>query len=137
MVKAKVNIVNTSGKRKTSIARCTIKKGMGIIRINGKPLEFLSPELVKLKIQDALQFIPERLNKIDISVNVKGGGVMGQADAIRTALARGIVDYFKDDELRKRLVNHDRSLLVSDDRRKEPKHPLGKGARKKRQKSYR
>lgn len=137
MAKAKSKIVNTSGKRKTSIARCTIKKGMGIIRINGSPFEFLSPELVKLKIQDALQFIPDRLEKIDISVNVKGGGVMGQADAIRTALARGLVEYFEDEELKQTFVNHDRSLLVSDTRRKEPKHPLGKGARKKRQKSYR
>ncbi len=135
--KKKMKVVNTSGKRKTSIARCTIKAGKGIFRINGTPYEFYEPELAKMKIQDALQFIPDRLNDIDISITVTGGGIMGQSDAVRTALARGMVDFFDDDELRQTLVNHDRSLLVSDTRRKEPKHPLGKGARKKRQKSYR
>ena len=135
--KKEIKVVNTSGKRKTSIARCTIKAGKGIFRINGTPYEFYEPELAKMKIQDALQFIPERLNNIDISIIVTGGGIMGQSDAVRTALARGMVDYFEDEELRQTLVNHDRSLLVSDTRRKEPKHPLGKGARKKRQKSYR
>ena len=62
---------------------------------------------------------------------------MGQADAIRTAIAKGLVDYFKDEDLKKMFLEFDRSLLVNDPRRKEPKHPLGRGARKKRQKSYR
>jgi len=137
MPKAKKKVTNTSGKRKTAIARCTIKPGKGIIRINGIPFEFFGPELARLKIHDALQFIPDRVNKINICIDVKGGGILGRADAIRTAVARGLVEYFDDPELKTTLVSHDRSLLVSDTRRKEPKHPLGRGARKKRQKSYR
>ena len=62
---------------------------------------------------------------------------MGQAEAARTAIARGIIEWFKDDELQKLFQNYDRALLVNDTRRKEPKHPMGRGARKKRQKSYR
>lgn len=135
--KVKARVVNTSGKRKTAIAKCTIKAGKGIFRINGTPYEFYEPELAKLKVQDALQFIPDRIEQINIRIIVKGGGIMGQADAVRTALARGMVEFFEDEELKQTLLNHDRSLLVSDTRRKEPKHPLGRGARKKKQKSYR
>jgi len=137
MAKKKPKVVNTSGKRKTSIARCSIKAGKGIFRINGVPFEFYGPELAKIKVRDALRFVLDRMDKIDISVKVIGGGVLGRSDAIRTALARGLVEYFEDEELKHLFQSHDRSLLVSDTRRKEPKHPLGKGARAKRQKSYR
>ena len=137
MPKKKAKVVNTSGKRKTSIARCSIKAGKGIFRINGTPFEFYEPEIAKIKVRDALRFVMDRLDKIEISVNVMGGGVLGRSDAIRTALARGLVEYFEDEELKQLFISHDRSLLVSDTRRKEPKHPLGKGARAKRQKSNR
>jgi small subunit ribosomal protein S9 len=79
----------------------------------------------------------DKLGKVDISVTVNGGGVMGQAQAIRTAIARGLVKYFDNDELEETFRKYDRTLLVNDPRRKESKHPLGRGARKKRQKSYR
>jgi small subunit ribosomal protein S9 len=62
---------------------------------------------------------------------------MGQASASRTAIAKGIVQYLEDDILEQMYTKYDRSLLVSDPRRKLPKKPLGRGARKKRQKSYR
>lgn len=133
----KPTIINTSGKRKTAVARATIRPGKGRIRINRVPLEIFSTELARLKIKEPLAIASKRIGKIDIMVNVYGGGIMGQADAIRTAIAKGIVDYFKDEELKKMYLEFDRSLLVNDPRRKEPKHPLGRGARKKRQKSYR
>ena len=79
----------------------------------------------------------KQTNRIDINIDVNGGGVMGQAEATRTAIARGIIEWFKDDDLQKLFQNYDRALLVNDTRRKEPKHPMGRGARKKRQKSYR
>lgn len=66
-----------------------------------------------------------------------GGGIMGQAEAVRTAIARGIVEFTGDDDLRQQFVAFDRTLLVPDTRRKLPKYQLGRGARKKRQKSYR
>ena len=79
----------------------------------------------------------KQTNRIDINIDVYGGGVMGQAEATRTAIARGIIEWFNDDDLQKLFQNYDRALLVNDTRRKEPKHPMGRGARKKRQKSYR
>jgi small subunit ribosomal protein S9 len=132
-----MKIINCSGKRKTAIARATIKDGKGRIRINSAPLEILEPELARLKMMEPLELAGSRVEKVDIDVNVNGGGVMGQAAATRTAIARGLVDFFEDEDLRAKYRAFDRSLLVNDPRRKEPKHPLGRGARKKRQKSYR
>lgn len=130
-------VITTSSKRKTAIARATIRKGVGRVRINKKPLEIYTPELARLKITEPLNLAGDRTNKVDIMVKVHGGGVMGQADATRTAVARGLVRYFQDDKLKELYLKQDRSLLVNDPRRKEPKHQLGRGARKKRQKSYR
>lgn len=130
-------IVNTSGKRKTAVARATVKSGKGRVRINKKPVEIHMPELARFKIMEPLTLAGERLKKVDISVTVNGGGVIGQAEATRTAIARGLVEFFNDDELKDLYKKYDRSLLVNDPRRKETKHPLGRGARKKRQKSYR
>lgn len=134
---AKEKVVVNSGKRKSAIARCRIKPGNGVFRINKAAFEFYDPELARLKIKEPLQFVSDKIDALDISVNVKGGGVMGRADAIRTALAKSLVDYFDDEELKQQYLDYDRSLLVSDTRQKEPKHPLGRGARRKKQKSYR
>lgn len=131
-------VVTTSGKRKTAIARATIKVGQGRVRINKKPVEIFDPELARLKMMEPLVLAGDKkVNKIDVIVKVKGGGIMGQADAVRTAIAKGLVKFFDDQTLKELYLKHDRSLLVNDPRRKEPKHPLGVGARKKRQKSYR
>lgn len=131
------NVVTTSSKRKTAVARAVIRKGIGRVRINKTPLEIHTPELARLKILEPLELAGIKAKKVDVIINVKGGGVMGQADASRTAVARGMVKYFDDKSLKELYLKHDRSLLVNDPRRKEPKHHLGRGARKKRQKSYR
>jgi small subunit ribosomal protein S9 len=130
-------IVNTSGKRKTAIARATVQKGKGLIRINKKPVELYEPEIARWKIFEPIKLAEKHINKVNIDVIVKGGGFMSQANAVRTAIARGMVDYTADPSLKLAFLNHDRSLLVNDSRRKESKKPLGRGARKKRQKSYR
>ncbi|MCH3977988.1 MAG: 30S ribosomal protein S9 [Candidatus Methanomethylophilus sp.] len=132
-----MDAVNTSGKRKSAIARAVVKEGTGKVVINKIPLAIYTPELARLKIEEPLQLVPEKASKVDISVSVQGGGVMGQAAAVRTAIARGLVDYYKDDELEAVLKAYDRSLLINDDRRKLPKKPMGRGARAKKQKSYR
>ena len=134
---AKPKVVNTSGKRKTAIARASVKKGKGKIRINKVPLEIFDPELARLKIMEPITMAGKKAEKIDIDITVNGGGVMGQADAIRTAVAKGIVLFNEDKELAVLYKQYDRSLLVNDPRRKLPKKPLGRGARKKRQKLYR
>jgi len=132
-----VKIIHTSGKRKTAIARATLRTGKGRVRINNKPVEFYQPELARLKIQEPLELASKQANRLDINISVAGGGVMGQAEASRTAIARGIIKWFEDEKLQQLFQNYDRALLVNDTRRKEPKHPMGRGARKKRQKSYR
>ena len=128
---------NTSGKRKTAIARAVVKEGTGKVVVNKTPIAIYSPELARLKIEEPLQLVPEKAAKVDISVTVQGGGVMGQAAAVRTAIARGLVDFYKDDELEALFRAYDRTLIINDDRRKLPKKPLGRGARAKKQKSYR
>ncbi len=132
-----VECVNTSGKRKSAIARAVVKEGTGKVVINKKPLDLVSPELARLKIEEPLGLVPEKAAKVDISVTVQGGGVMGQAAAVRTAIARGLVEFYKDEELKAFFKSYDRSLLINDDRRKLPKNPMGSGARAKKQKSYR
>lgn len=133
-----MKIVNVSGKRKTAVARATARKGEGRIRINNTPLEIYVPELSRLKIREALHFAGNHANSIDIDVDVRGGGVMGQAEAARTAIARAILEFSGGDEtLKQAFLSYDRTFLVNDTRRKEAKHQLGRGARKKKQKSYR
>lgn len=130
-------VVNTSGKRKTAVARAAVQKGTGLIRINKKPVEIYEPEIARWKILEAVNIAEKHIDNVDIDVNVSGGGFMSQANAVRTAIARGLVEYTADPSLKLAFLDHDRSLLVSDSRRKEPKKPLGRGARKRRQKSYR
>ena len=137
-------VVHTSGKRKTAVARATVKAGKGRVRVNSEPIEIMQPALSRRKAMEPLIIADamDRLSKVDINILTHGGGVMGQTDAIRTAIARGLVHYNGgaeglDEELRDEYLRFDRSLLVNDPRRKEPKHQLGRGARRKKQKSYR
>lgn len=130
-------VVQTTGKRKSAIARAAIRKGMGRVWVNSRPLEILEPEVVRQKIQEPLFMVGERWRTIDIEVRVTGGGIMGQASAARTAVARGLLAYLKDPQLADMMKHYDRSLVVNDPRRKLPKRPGGRGARKRRQKSYR
>ena len=130
-------VLTRTGKKKEAIAKATIRSGKGRIRVNSKPLEIFTPEMAKLKIMEPIQLVGDRSDKIDININVQGGGVMGQAGATRTAIALCFIDYFDNPELEELFKEYDRSLLVSDPRRKLPKQPMGRGARKKRQKSYR
>ena len=137
-------VAHTSGKRKTAVARATVKVGKGRVRVNSEPIEIMQPALSRRKAMEPLIIADamDRLSKVDINILTHGGGVMGQTDAIRTAIARGLVHYNGgaeglDEELRDEYLRFDRSLLVNDPRRKEPKHQLGRGARRKKQKSYR
>jgi small subunit ribosomal protein S9 len=135
-VKAPV-IVLATGKRKAAIARATVRKGQGLLRYNGVPLELVEPEIVRLKVQEPVLMAGDRVRTLNITVRTRGGGVVGQASAARTAVARGLVAWLKDDALRASFRHYDRTLLVNDPRRKLPKRPGGRGARARRQKSYR
>ena len=81
-----VKIVNSSGKRKTAIARATLKPGNGRIRINSVPLEIYGTEVIRMKIAEPLLLVPDALDGVDAAIEVSGGGRMGQAEAVRTAV---------------------------------------------------
>lgn len=132
-----MKVLVTSGKRKTAIARATIRSGRGRVRVNKKPLEIVEPEMVRTFISEPLLIARGVSEEVDIDVNSKGGGIMGQAEAARTAIARALYGWSNDEELRKAFLDYDRTLLVNDVRRKESKKQGGRGARKKRQTSYR
>ena len=126
----------TSGKRKKAIARATIREGTGKLRVNKRPLSSISSEFIRLKMQEPIMFSEDTAPKLDISVNVKGGGVVSQADAVRLAVAKGLVAY--NSKLKKTFLDYDRTLLVADVRQREPRKPNTRGkARQKVQKSYR
>jgi len=131
-------ILLTSGKRKTAIARATIKPGSGRIRVNNTPLEILEPKIARDKIiEPLLRASDEIWKQIDINVKVSGGGFMGQAEAVRTAIARALVKWTRSTRLQTILTDYDRTMIAGDARRKEPKKFGGPGARSREQKSYR
>jgi len=132
-----VKVVVSSGKRKSAVARASVRKGKGLVRINNVPVELHQPNLARVMIMEPLTLAGDRSTKVDIDINVQGGGIMGQAMASRTAVAKGLVQFLEDQDLEKMYLQYDRSLMVSDPRRKLPKNPEGRGARKKHQKSYR
>ncbi len=132
-----MKVIVSVGKRKTATARAAVRKGSGRIRVNHVPLEIWPYELGRFKMLEPVKLAGRKAEGLDVDVRVQGGGIMGQAEAARTAIARGIAEYLRDDELANLFKEYDRTLIVPDVRRKLPKKPLGRGARKKRQKSYR
>ncbi|KAF8525215.1 ribosomal protein S9 [Hysterangium stoloniferum] len=140
-----VNAVQTFGKKKTATAVAHAKEGKGLIRVNGSPINLIRPEILRYKIYEPILVVGEdKFEALDIRVRVKGGGHTSQVYAIRQAIAKAIVafyhkyfDAFSALELKKTLVSYDRSLLIADPRRMEPKKFGGQGARARRQKSYR
>jgi small subunit ribosomal protein S9 len=127
-----------SGKRKTATARATVRVGKGRVRINNIPLEIYEPKLARDKILEPLLLTDEKvLSQLDINVKVSGGGFMGQAEAARMALAKGLLKWTKSTRLRTALRDYDRTMIAGDPRRSEPKKFGGPGARARDQKSYR
>ena len=130
-----MKFVHTSGRRKRSIARATLNDGIGIIRINSKLLDNYQPVLSRMKIMEPLILTPELSKKVNIDIDVRGGGYQSQTDAIRLAIARALVQYSKDKSLRQKFLEYDRHLIIADTRRAEPSKPNDSKPRKARQKS--
>jgi small subunit ribosomal protein S9 len=129
-------VIVASGKRKRAIAKAVLRPGKGLVVVNNTSLEMFEPKMAKLRIQEPLILAGPRANNVNISITVAGGGVTGQADASRLALAKALSEY--DNTLRQVFLDYDRQLLVADVRRKEARKPNNNGkARAKRQKSYR
>jgi small subunit ribosomal protein S9 len=133
-----MKIIISSGKRKTAIARATIKSGRGRVWINGIPLEIYPIEMARLKMMEPLLLAGDNVwGSVDIKVTVKGGGVMAQAEAVRTAIARGLVAFTGSELLRKLYKEYSRPMLAADPRQTEPEKWMRYSARRWRQKSYR
>ena len=127
-----------SGKRKTAVAKATIKTGKGNVKVNERAISSY-PELKQLELMEPLAIAKDVLKKVDfdIFVNVKGGGMASQIEAARLAMARAIVGFTKSEELKSAYVLYDRNMLVADTRRKEAYKPGDSKARSKRQSSKR
>jgi len=134
-------MVVVSAKRKESVAREHVKEGNGKVKINSSSLDVYQPQLLREYIKEPILLADDLvdMNKNNIYVNVYGGGVSGRSDAIRSAIAKALVDYTKNEVLLKRYHEYDRRLIVNDVRQTEQHKPSqsNKGPRHKRQKSYR
>ncbi|MBS3062110.1 MAG: 30S ribosomal protein S9 [Candidatus Diapherotrites archaeon] len=135
--KSKAKGFTAKAKKKTAIARAVARKGTGVIRINKRNLNTFEPELVRHFISEPMDISKPLSDDVNITVFVEGSGFMSQAVACRTAIAKALVAYKKDEKLKKKFLAYDRALLVDDVRRKESKKQLGVGARRKKQKSKR
>lgn len=133
-----MNNLVVTGKRKTAIAKATIVEGKGNITFNKKPIGLLS-YLQQLEISEPLVIAKDKLKKLnfDINLNVKGGGTASQVDAARLAIAKAIVAYTKNEDVRRAFLSYDRNMLVADTRRKEACKPGDSKARAMRQTSFR
>ena len=114
-----------TGKRKTSVARVFLRPGKGGATVNGRPIEeyFTTVDQRKL-VAEPLQ-VTENVENFDLYITVKGGGLCGQAGAVRHGIAKALVDF--DPDLRG--VLKEQGLLTRDARKKERKKPGQRGAR--------
>lgn len=137
--KEKPKIIFTVGKRKNSIARARVSAGAGKILVNSKPLEVWGDEFSRLRVKEPLLLAGDVSKKVNIDVNVRSGGTTGQTEAVRMAVARGLLEFFKSEQLRQKFIDYDRNLLVFDFRRNEPHKPGAskRGARRHKQRSKR
>jgi len=140
-----VQSVQCFGKKKTATAVAHCKAGKGLLKVNGQPLHLVKPEILRFKVYEPLLIVGlEHFANVDIRVRVTGGGHTSQVYAVRQAIAKSIVAYFQKfvdehskNHIKQLLVQYDRTLLVADNRRCEPKKFGGPGARARYQKSYR
>ncbi|EDV28678.1 40S ribosomal protein S16 [Trichoplax sp. H2] len=137
--------VQVFGRKKTATAVAYCKEGRGSIKVNGAPLELVQPETLRYKVLEPILLLgKDKFAGVDIRVRVRGGGATAQLYAIRQAISKSLVAYYQKyvdeaskKEIRDILIQYDRTLLVADPRRTEPKKFGGPGARARYQKSYR
>ena len=122
-----MEIINTLGRRKTSVARVYLTKGTGKVTVNKKDVaEFFPVALLQVKIQQPF-VLTETKDQYDVTVNVSGGGINGQAEAIRLGISRALVKISEDF---KPVLKAD-GLMTRDPRMVERKKPGQPKARKK------
>ncbi|MDR3246626.1 MAG: 30S ribosomal protein S9 [Prevotellaceae bacterium] len=122
-----MEVINALGRRKAAIARVYVSTGTGIITINGRPLDNYFPsELLQFVVKQPLN-VTENEGKYDIKVNLNGGGIKGQAEALRLGIARALC---KIDTEAFRATLKANGFLTRDPRMVERKKPGRPGARK-------
>ena len=118
--------VQTVGRRKTAVARVLLRPGKGGLSINGRPLqEYFPRPSLQIRIEEPLKVVQAE-GRFDIQVRTAGGGLMGQADALRMGLARALVAF--DEDHRRPL--REKGMLTRDPRKVERKKPGRPKARK-------
>lgn len=122
-----MSVTNTSGRRKTAVARIYLKEGNGAITVNGKDHKVYFPTLPLQYIVNQSLEVAELAGQYDITVNVAGGGIKGQAEAVRLAIAKAIVEL----DAEKKSALRAKGLMTRDMRMVERKKPGRKKARKK------
>ena len=123
---ANAPLTQTTGRRKEAVARAVLRAGSGAITVNGKPIEaYFTTATQRMVVTEALR-VTSLETAYDVNANIFGGGVTGQAGALRMAIARSLVEL--DPELRPVLKKA--GLLTRDARRKETKKYGLKKARK-------
>ena len=122
-----MEVINALGRRKTAVARVYLQDGSGKITVNNRDYkQYFSTAILHYVVEQALQ-ITENLEKYDVKVNLKGGGITGQAEAVRLGIARALVKI--DPEYRPALKA--KGLMKRDPRMVERKKPGQPKARKK------
>ena len=127
------------GKRRKAVAQATVKAGSGRIVINGELLENYKNAVLRLRIMEPFVLTDKNdWKSYDFIATARGGGIMGQADAVRQAFSRCLVELFGA-ELKQKFMEYDRNLLVYDPRRTEPHKPprSSQGPRRYKQRSKR
>jgi small subunit ribosomal protein S9 len=133
-------VIAVKSKRKNAVARAYLKEGTGRISVNGFDVNVIEPVALRHTMLEpiAVSAATAGLAKgLDIKVDVDGGGQSAQAQAVRGAIAKGIALFAGTDTVKKEYMRYDRSMLVDDPRRVEPKKFKGPKARARFQKSYR
>lgn len=131
--------------QKKAVAVAYVKTGTGMIKVNGQPIELLEPAALREKSFEPVLLVGlDKFAGVDVRVRVRGGGQVAQIYAIRQAIAKAIVAWnqkYVDEQSKREIkqvyLDYDRSLLVADPRRCEPKKFGGRSARARFQKSYR
>lgn len=121
-----MEVVNTLGRRKTAVARAYVQKGSGEIVVNNKDYKtYFTTSVLQGKVMQAFA-ATKTLGEFDVKINVKGGGVTGQAEAVRLAIARALVEV---DPAHKPLLKAE-DLMTRNPKMVERKKPGQKKARK-------
>lgn len=134
----KKKIIFTTGKRKRAVARASIRPGSGKVLINGELMDNMKNRTLRLRLMEPLIIAEKEWKSHDFNVNVRGGGILGQTDAARQAIAKGLAEIYGND-LRQKFLDYDRNLIAYDPRRTEPHKPprSSQGPRRYKQRSKR